>query len=110
MAAECGVAAVVIVGVQPNGKFVAAFGVAGVETGVGPFVGQGAVKSLHFSVGLRPVRSRSAVLVAAFRKLAAVHLTPQRGTSVSSDRNRPDRSRLNKLVGADGIEPPTAGV
>ena len=62
MAAECGVAAVVIVGVQPDGKLVAALGVAGVKTGVGPFVSQGAVKSLHFSVGLRPVRPRSAVL------------------------------------------------
>ena len=33
MAAECGVAAVVIVGVQPSGEFVAALGVAGVEPG-----------------------------------------------------------------------------
>ena len=55
MAAECGVAAVVIVGVQPDDEFVAAFGVAAVEPRVGPFVGQGAVESLHFAVGLGPI-------------------------------------------------------
>jgi hypothetical protein len=55
LAAECGVAAVVIVGVQPPGEFVASLGIAGVEAGIGPFVGQRAVEPLHFSVGLGPV-------------------------------------------------------
>ena len=57
MAAECGVAAVVIVGVEPVGEGIAPFGVAAVEAGVSPFVGQGAVESLHFAVGLGSVRS-----------------------------------------------------
>jgi hypothetical protein len=34
-----------------------AFGVAAVELGVGPFVGQGAMEALHFAVGLWPVRA-----------------------------------------------------
>ena len=55
MAAECGVAAVVIVGVQPLGKLGAAFGVASVEPCISPFVGEGAMKSLYFAVGLRTV-------------------------------------------------------
>ena len=55
MAAECGVAAVVIVGVQPFGEFGAAFGVASVEPCVCPFVGQSAVKSLYLAVGLGPI-------------------------------------------------------
>ena len=38
-------AAVVIVGVQPDGEFVAAFGVGAVEPFVGPFVGPGAVEA-----------------------------------------------------------------
>jgi hypothetical protein len=50
LAAECGVAAVVIVGVQPGSELLAAFGVTGVEAGVGPFVGQGAVESLYFAI------------------------------------------------------------
>ncbi len=62
MAAECGVAAVVIVGVQPAGELGAAFGVAAVKPCVGPFVGQGAVESLHLSVGLWAVGACSAVL------------------------------------------------
>ncbi len=45
-----------------SGEFIAAFGVAGVELDVGPFVGQGAVKSLYLAVGLRSVRPSSAVL------------------------------------------------
>jgi hypothetical protein len=61
LAAECGVAAVVIVGVQPAGKLGAAFGVASVEPGVGPFVGQSAVKSLHFAVRLGSIRSGPAM-------------------------------------------------
>ena len=62
MAAECGVAAVMIVGVQPDGKFGAAFGIADVEAGVGPFVGQGAVEAFNFPVGLRTMRSDAAML------------------------------------------------
>ena len=55
-------AAVVIVGVQPAEKLSAAFGVAGVEPRVGPFVDQGSMESLHLAVGLRPIRAGSAVL------------------------------------------------
>ena len=55
-------AAVVIVGVQPSGEFVAAFVVAEVEAGVGPFVGQGAVEAFDFAVGLWSVGTGSAVL------------------------------------------------
>ena len=51
-----------IVGVQPDGERVAAFAVAGVEPGVGPLVGQSAVKPLHLSIGLRPVRASAPVL------------------------------------------------
>ncbi len=65
MTAECGVAAVVIAGVQPDRELLAAFGVAGVKPGVSPFVGQDAVKSLHLAVGLRPVRAGAPVLDAA---------------------------------------------
>lgn len=54
LAAECGVGAVVIVVVQPGPERVGALGVAGVGAGVGPFVGQGAVKPLDFPVGLGP--------------------------------------------------------
>ena len=61
MAAECGVAAVVIVGVQPGGERLAAFDVAAVQAGVGPFVGQGSVKPFHFAVRLGPVRPGSAM-------------------------------------------------
>lgn len=52
LTAECGVAAAVIVGVQPDGELVAAFIVAGVEPGVGSFVGQGSMESPHLAVGL----------------------------------------------------------
>lgn len=38
MAAECGVAAVVVVGVEPVGECLAAVGFGGVGAGVGPFV------------------------------------------------------------------------
>ena len=62
MAAECGVAAVVIVGVQPPRELVTAFEVAGVEAGVGPFVGQGAVEAFDFAVGLGSVGAGSAML------------------------------------------------
>ena len=50
-----------IVGVQPGREFVAAFCVVPVEAGIGPFVGQGAMKSLHFSVGLWSVGPGAAV-------------------------------------------------
>ena len=72
MTAECGVTAVMIVGVQPAGEFGAAFGVAGVKAGVGPFVGQGAVKSFHFSVGLRSIGSGTAMFDAVERVAEAV--------------------------------------
>jgi hypothetical protein len=62
LTAECGVAAVVIVGVQPVDELGAAFGVAAVEAGVGLFVRQRAVKSFYFSVGLWPIRSGASVL------------------------------------------------
>jgi hypothetical protein len=55
------VAAVVIVGVQPSCELFAAFGVAVVEAGVGPLVGQGAVESLHLALGLGPVGAGLAV-------------------------------------------------
>jgi hypothetical protein len=55
------VAPVVIVGVEPLSELFAAFGIAAVEVGVGPLVGQGAVKSLCLAVGLGPVRAGSAV-------------------------------------------------
>ena len=43
-------------------EFVAACGVAAVEPGVGPLSGQGAVESLHFSVGLGPIGPGASVL------------------------------------------------
>jgi len=52
------VAAVVIVVMHPAWELRAAVSVAEVEPGVGPFVGQGAVESFDFAVGLGPVRSR----------------------------------------------------
>jgi hypothetical protein len=52
VAAECGVAAVVIVGVQPGGEGGDAFGFGAVGGGVGPFVEQGAVEPFDFAVGL----------------------------------------------------------
>ena len=48
-------AAVVIVGVEPAGQGLAAFGFAGVGMGVGPFVKHGAVEAFDFPVGLWPV-------------------------------------------------------
>jgi hypothetical protein len=59
------VAAVVIVGVQPGSELRAAFGVTGVEAGVGPFVGQGAVESLYFAIGLGSVGSGATVYYVA---------------------------------------------
>jgi hypothetical protein len=56
------VAAVVIVGVEPSRELVAAVGVAAVEPGVGPFVGQGPVESFDLAVGLRPIGKGTAVL------------------------------------------------
>jgi hypothetical protein len=44
-----------------------AFGVAAVELGVGPFVGQGAVESLHLAVRLWPIRSGSSMFNLAER-------------------------------------------
>jgi hypothetical protein len=61
------VAAVMIVGVQPAGELFAAFGVAAVEPRIGPFIGQGAVKTLHFAVGLWPVGAGSSVFDVAER-------------------------------------------
>src|SRR5580692_6175002 len=54
-AAECGVSAVIVVGVEPVWQGVAAGGFGGVRLGVGPFVGPGAVEALDFAVGLGPV-------------------------------------------------------
>lgn len=42
-----------------------AFGVTGVEAGVGPFVGQGAVESLYFAIGLGSVGSGATVYYVA---------------------------------------------
>src|SRR5215469_4189353 len=44
-----------VVEMEPGVKGGASFGFGGVGAGVGPFVGQGAVVSLDFAVGLRPV-------------------------------------------------------
>src|SRR5690606_37172525 len=60
-AAECGVAAVMVVDVQPGRKRGAAFGLGGVGAGVGPFVQQGAVVALDLAVGLRPERAGALV-------------------------------------------------
>lgn len=57
MTAECGVAAAVIVVVEPFAECAAAFDVGAVEAGVGPFVGEGAVKSFDVAVGLASVGS-----------------------------------------------------
>ena len=53
--AECGVASVVVVGVEEVWQGCASFGVAGVGAEVGPFVEQGAVEAFDLAVGLRPV-------------------------------------------------------
>ena len=55
LAVECGVAAVVVVGVEEVCQGFGAFGVAGVRPLVGPFVEQGAVEAFDLAVGLRPV-------------------------------------------------------
>lgn len=52
MAAECGVAAMVIVGMQPARELRAPFGIAGVEPRICPFIGKGSVESLHLAVRL----------------------------------------------------------
>lgn len=52
-----GVDPVVIVEVDPAGKGISAFGLTGVEPGVGPSVGQGAVETFDLPVGLRSIRS-----------------------------------------------------
>jgi hypothetical protein len=67
LAAERGVAAVMIAGVEADGELVAALAVAAVEPGVGPFVCQGAVKSLYLAVGLWPIWSGATVLDVAER-------------------------------------------
>lgn len=59
---ECGVAAVVIVGVEEVGEGRDAFALAGVGAGVGPFLLQGAVEPLDLAVGLRPVGAGPLVL------------------------------------------------
>jgi hypothetical protein len=55
LAAECGVAAMVIVVVEPVGEGGDAVGFGGVGVRVGPFVEQGPVEPLHLAVGLWPV-------------------------------------------------------
>ncbi len=55
LAVECGVSAVVIVGVQPPRERFAALGFGPVGAGVGPFVEQGAVEAFDLAVGLRAV-------------------------------------------------------
>ena len=52
MARKGGVAAVVVLGVEPDRENAAPFGVGAVEAGVGPFVGEGAV---DLAIGLWPV-------------------------------------------------------
>lgn len=51
-----------IVGVEPGGECFASLGVGAVRAGVGPFVGQGAVKSLYLAVGLGPIWASAAML------------------------------------------------
>ncbi len=55
MAAERGVSAVIVVGVEPVWQGVAALGFGGVRLGVGPFVGESAVEPFDFAVGLGSV-------------------------------------------------------
>ncbi len=55
MAAECGVSAVIVVGVEPVWQGGAALGFGGVGLGVGPFVREGAVEPFDLAVGLGPV-------------------------------------------------------
>jgi hypothetical protein len=55
LAAECGVATVVVVGAEEVCQGCRAFGVAGVGPLVGPFVEQGAVEAFGFAVDLGPV-------------------------------------------------------
>jgi hypothetical protein len=58
LAFECGVAAVVVVGVQEVCQGVGAFGVAGVWAQVGPFVEQGAVEALDLADADRKIDVR----------------------------------------------------
>jgi hypothetical protein len=55
VAAECGVGAVIVVGVQPAVKRRAAVAVGLIRLGVGPFFEQGAVEPFDLAVGLWPV-------------------------------------------------------
>ena len=55
VSAECVVAAVMIVGVQPVGERGTAVGLRPVRAGVGPFLEQGAVEPFDLAVGLRLV-------------------------------------------------------
>ena len=55
MAVECGLAAVVIVGVEPLVETGDAFVFGAVRAGVGPFLEHGPVQPFHLPVGLGPV-------------------------------------------------------
>lgn len=55
VASECGVAAMVIVGVEPLGQCLAAVGFGSVGLGVGPFIEECAVVAFDLAVGLWPV-------------------------------------------------------
>lgn len=54
-ASECGVASMVVVGVQEVAERLGALAVCGVGPDVGPFLGQGAVEAFDFAVGLGSV-------------------------------------------------------
>ena len=62
MAVECGVAAVVIVVMEPVGVGGCAFGFGAVHVGVGPFLEQGPVEPFDLAVGLGPVGPGTVVL------------------------------------------------
>src|SRR5699024_810372 len=100
---------VLVVVVQPRLEGVAAFLLAAVAAGVGPPVGHGPVESLHFPVGLRPVRSGS--LRGDRQRLARVppQVGPVRATVVrqnSSDSDARHGEPLDRtmyyLDGSDG--------
>ncbi|GGK25254.1 hypothetical protein GCM10011583_66570 [Streptomyces camponoticapitis] len=55
LALECGVSAVVIVGVEPVGVCLASFGLGAVGLRVSPFVEEGSVEPFDFPVRLGPV-------------------------------------------------------
>ena len=78
-------AAVVIVGVQPGGVLRAAFGVAGVEPGVSPFVGQGAVKSLYLAVGLWAIGFGEEMFEAQLVAGSGKEFGPIGGTAIGED-------------------------